>query len=190
VAIDEAAVWARLTSAELRAQELTRLTPSDPADERHRLAQELFFHLGGAIEFMAQLAADRRGVGSPESTTIANIGDQLRGDALEPTLRALYANPRQARFPADPYDDDGYLWRIFNYRHQVTHRGANPFHFNVQLVDSLSSAATPPPPHVTTHLLLDPLDPTRGPSREPLDADLNKMLELVRRRITAAMNAL
>lgn len=189
--MDEHAVWARLESADARAQGLVALTPSDSADLRHRLAQEFFFHLGGAVEFMAQLAAERRGVGSPDTVTMATVADRLRGDPLEAPLRALYTNPRREPFPSDPYSDTGRLWRIYNYRHQVTHRGANPFLFKQFLGDAaLSTAEIPPPQNPTAHFLLDPLDPAAGPSNETLATDTAEMVDLIRRLLTAAAAAL
>jgi hypothetical protein len=195
MAIDEDAVWAQVTSAEVRSAELLALNGGDlagaDANVRQRLVQEFFFHLGGAIEFMAQLAGERRGVGSPDDISASNIGGKLRGDPLETPLKALYLNTRREPFPTDPYDDQGYLWRIYNYRHQVTHRGANPFQFQVFLGDAgLSTATTPVPRDRSAHFLLDPLDPTRRASRERVADDMNKMLDLVRTRLTAAINAL
>jgi hypothetical protein len=195
MAIDEEAVLARVASARLRSSELLGLNGGDlagaDAHERQRLAQEVFFHLGGAIEFMAQLAGERRGVGSADTISASNISDRLRADPLEASLRNLYVSLRKAPFPNDPYDDEGYLWRIYNYRHQVTHRGANPFNFQVFLGDAaLSTAAAPTPRDRSAHLLLDPLDPGRGPSRETIRDDLNEMLDLVETRINAAIAAL
>jgi hypothetical protein len=189
--MDEQSVLARLHSARVRAHDLIALTPSDSAELRHRLAQEFFFHLGGTVEFMAQLAAERRGVGMPDEITMATVADRLVGDPLEAPLRALYINPRRQPFPADPYDDCGYLWRFYNYRHQVTHRGANPFHFNMYIADAgLSTATATPPQSPTTHFLLDPLDSSRGASRETISDDMGNMIDLIERLVATAMNAL
>ena len=187
--IDEDAVWARLTSAELRADELSKLTPSDPAEDRHRLAQEFFFHLGGAIEFMAQLAAERRSLGDPDKVTMKKSAELLAkkspSDPLEKPLCDLYINLGKVKFPSDPYAGDGLLWRIYNYRHQVTHRGANPFRIEV-------GKAPVPSIHFRLNPLdyLDPRHPDRGVSKRTIADDMASMLDLVRTRITAAMNAL
>lgn len=142
---------------------------------------------------MAQLAGAARGVGNVDTISMSNIADQLKGDPLEAPLRDLYVSLRKTPFPNDPYDDEGYLWRIYNYRHQVTHRGANPFNVQVFLGDAGLSTAdvhVAPGRATTIHLFLDPLDPSRGPSRASLADDLQKMIDLIRTRLTAAMNAL
>jgi hypothetical protein len=188
------AVWERLESAEIRGAELVALNGGElgGADPkvRQRLVQEFFFHLGGAIEVMAQLAGEQRGVGSSDTISISNIADQLKGDPLEGPLRDLYVSLRRAPFPANPYNDEGLVWRAYNYRHQVTHRGANPFLFHLRLGDAgVSSASSAGQENPSAHFLLDPLNPERGPSRETVRDDHAAMLALVRRRLTTAMNA-
>jgi hypothetical protein len=52
-------------------------------------------------------------------------------DPLRVALEALYANTRRRPVPSDPYSEEGIIFRIWNYRNQVTHRRRQPFQFNV-----------------------------------------------------------
>ena len=53
-----------------------------------------------------------------------------------------------------------------------------------------STARVPPPQNPTTHFLLDPRDAALGPSRETIQDEVEKMLDLVRTRLTVATNTL
>src|SRR5262249_22492049 len=128
------------------------------------------------------------------------------GDPLLAAMTGLYANPRRS-MPANPYTDDGVLARIWNYRHQVTHRRRQPFQFNVLLGDVgldfgdrlrgrwrryRHARKAPHPPlgrSGTAHLILDPRVPpgTRSASTFSIPSELNRMLDLVRERCEAAL---
>jgi hypothetical protein len=186
--MDAETVWDRFHSAQDRGKELLGLNggnlPGADPKLRQRLVQEFFFHLGGSIEFMAQLAGEQRGVATVETISISNIADQVRGDALEAPLRALYVNIRRHRFQVTP-NDEGYLSRVYNYRHQVTHRGANPFNFHTRLGDAATSMAEPPPPQNPSTFLVDPLDSARGPSRETIEFEVARGSVKHERRVWA-----
>jgi hypothetical protein len=126
----------RLGFARRRKEELLALNGGDflGADPQYRqqLVQEFFFHLVGAIEVLAQLVNEARNLGIPiEDASARRVSkDFPQGDALQAALAALYVNTRQP-VPSDLYSDDGVMYRIWNYRHQVTHRKRQPFHLNV-----------------------------------------------------------
>ena len=168
----------RLGFAERRLDELLDLNGGDLAGadvhERQQLIQELFFHLIGAIEVLAQLVNEARGLGlDDEDVAVYRVADRLGGGALAPPLRALHVTTRRQPLPADPYSDDGLLFRVYNYRHQVTHRRRNPFHFSI----GLGSVEWR-----TAHLLLDPRESAAGPSQATIEDDLRRALALVRER--------
>jgi hypothetical protein len=116
-AIDE-----RLAFARRRMEELLALNGGDlggaDASCRQQLVQEFFFHAVGAIELVAQAANDQRALGFDidEVSVWAVAGKLAPGDPLEPLLRDLYARVRRQPLPADPYSDDGYIFRLWNYR--------------------------------------------------------------------------
>jgi hypothetical protein len=76
-------------------------------------------------------------------------------------------NPAKVAMPADPYSDDGYLSRAYNYRHHVTHRRGNPWLFRIGDVPPVS-------------LAIDPRLPTgqgANHSLKPYDEELNEYSE-------------
>jgi hypothetical protein len=75
--------------------------------------------------------------------SVTRAARALQGDALEPLLRDLYVSTRGQPVPSNPYSDDALMFRICNYRHQVTHRRRNPFHFQIFLGDAALSTARP-----------------------------------------------
>jgi hypothetical protein len=83
---------------------------------------------------LAQLVDEARnlGLGIEDASASAVIRALPQGDGLRVALSALYANTRQGQpIPNDLYSDEGVMYRIWNYRHQVTHRQRQPFQFNV-----------------------------------------------------------
>jgi hypothetical protein len=144
--------------------------------ERQQLVQEFFFHLIGAIDLLAQLVNERRGLGlDTESVTVTAVRLLLPStDNLSTALQSLYVKTRGEPLPADPYNDDGYLFRAYNYRNQVTHRRRNPFTFRVGSLPSVS-------------FLLDPRTPKAGNSTRSVEEDMQNMLGLVTRRCTDAL---
>ena len=197
----------RLGYARVRINELLALNrgdlPGADAHARQRLTQEVFFHLVGAIEVFAQLVNEQRNLGvASEDVSIGRV-NLPAGDPLGPLVAALYANPKREPLPPDPYAADGLMYRIWNYRHQVTHRRANPFQMHLTL-----GARTPrraiwfttaarhglqrstPAPDRSGHFLLDPRSPPGTASDRPVQQELEAMYELVKERLDAAIGAL
>jgi hypothetical protein len=177
------------------------------ARERQMYAQEVFFHLVGAIEVFAQLVNDQRALGNAsEDVGISRLPARLpNGDALQGAVGALYVNTRNQAVPPEPYDGDGLMFRVWNYRHQVTHRERNPFFLQVGLNDALSLGGPEPlpeqvrrfaergdkPTERSAHFLIDPrIDPHEPDSlvsQLRVEWDLQAMLELVQERLEAAI---
>jgi hypothetical protein len=135
---------------------------------RHQLSQEFFFHLVGSIEYLAQLVNERRSIGFDAENVavhevIKRLGEQ---DAVLPLLKNLSANTRKRPFPANPYADEGLIYRVINYRNEIVHRHTNPFHFTM----SSNSA----------FFYLDPRNPSLGQSAYSIDTDLSSMYSFVR----------
>ena len=164
-------VTERLGFAEKRLKEFFALNGGDLAganpSERQQLLQEFFFHLVSTIEVLAQLVNEiRKLIRDPEDVSVRKISDMLpRTDPLKAKLAALYATTKGKDLPANPYSDDGYIFRIYNYRHQVIYRGTNPFLFRIP-----GRSASP---------LLDPRDSGRGASPKAVQDEMHYMLQLV-----------
>lgn len=154
--------------------------PSAPALEKHQLAQEFFFHLLGAVELTAQFTNEVLRLGIDlDRVTANNVIKKLAGQsAVYSALSDLYANPRKSPMPADPYSPDGLVYRAYNYRHQVTHRGMNPF------INRVGSS-----PEVS--FVLDPREnPPRKPSRLSLWVDMDAMYNRLSRGCQEVMRLL
>lgn len=136
VALTAEDVRERLSFARRRKEELIGLNGGDlPGADPHfrqQLVQEFFFHLVGAIEVLAQLVNEARnlGLGVEDASSKEVIKRLLQADVLRAPFALLYANTRE-RAPSNPYSDEGLIYRIWNYRHQVTHRRRQPFQFNI-----------------------------------------------------------
>ena len=143
--------------------------------ERQQLVQEFFFHLIGAADVLAQFVNERRNLGlDSEVVTISKVAGQLPpSDPLAATLRSLYVNVRARPVPADPYSDEGYLFRAYNYRHQVTHRRRNPFNFRAGGMPAVS-------------FKLDPRDSTSTLSTQSVEEDMRRMLKVFHDRCNVA----
>jgi hypothetical protein len=209
-------VRARLGYARIRIDELLVLNggdlPGADANERQQLTQEAFFHLVGAIEVFAQLANERRNLRRlSEDVSISKLATTSwlqPSDPLKAQATALYANTRHPAPAADPYSGDGLMWRIWNYRHQVTHRRANPFLMKLRLANERrwprrgfwwSTNRLPglqrsaPLPDRSGHFLLDPRGPNdqeSNVSERSVHVEMDAMFALVKERLDAAMTAL
>jgi hypothetical protein len=183
--LDFDAVEQRLRSAEKRRSQLVGLNggdlPGADADERQQLVQEFFFHLLGAVDVFAQYVAEQRGLKTAGNRSMGSLVGNLpqknipAADPLGVALRLLYVNTDKVPLPAYPYSDEGYLYRAYNYRHQVTHRRANPWLFRMW--------------DRTAVFLLDPREPAGdGPnhSTKTYDVEMTTMFQLISDRITAA----
>lgn len=175
----------RLDFAEKRMIELLRLNGGNlvAANESYRqqLVQEFFFHLVGAIDMLAQFVNEKRGLGIDlETVTTSRVVNQIPAtDVLKVKLGALYTNTRSHPLPLNPYSDDGYLFRIYNYRNQVAHRGRNPWNF--VMTGSQPASIT---------LQLDPRGPNRVGSTKTVQDELRYMLDLVRNRCREVLDLL
>jgi hypothetical protein len=178
-------VTERLQFARVRRDQLLTLNGGDlqHADphERQQLIQEFFFHLLGAVDVLAQLVNDRHGLGfDSEDVTIGYLQSRLSGDPLESDIQTLYARIRHMPLPTDPYSDEGYTFRAYNYRHQVTHRRRFPLLFRL--------GSTPP-----ASFILDPRqEPGQGPNHSvlPYDEELDRMLTIFGQGIRVVLAAL
>jgi hypothetical protein len=186
--ISKAMVNDRLCFAERRLAELLalnggQLASADPS-RRQQLVQEFFFHLVGATEIVASLLDQERKLGfDPDRVSLANVRNKLSAsDPVKQQLDSLYASVSGQPVPSNPYTDDAYIFRIRNYRHQVSHRGTNPFHFKAQLGGA--------PSQTTTHLLLDPRDPNSRESNRTARDELQYMLDLVKKRCNSTLDLL
>jgi hypothetical protein len=203
----------RLGSARRRKAELIALNGGDlpGADPHYRqqLVQELFFHLVGAIEVLAQLVNEARNLGlDVEDASARPVIQALpQGDGLRAALEALHADTRRRKpVPSDLYSDDGVIYRIWNYRHQVTHRGRQPFQFNVGIGTAIDFGPglrgrwrgfrhrrNPDPdtqaPGRSAHFILDPREPpgVRTASMYSVADELERMLELISTRCEDAL---
>lgn len=164
----------RIHYARRRMKELSALNNGDllsvASNERQLFLMEFFFHLVGAIDFLTQLVNEARNTGiDSERVDIPGVCKQLLpNDAIASKLRGLYKNPRKTLFPhKHPYTYAGEIYRIYNYRHQVSHRGLNPFCLEVG------------PGIRAIRLYLDPRKQAVGISKRTVQDDMESMLSLV-----------
>lgn len=173
-------VLSRLNFAARRLHDLLALGDLLEADasERDQLTQEFYFHLVSATDALAQLVNSVRGLGiALEDVSVHRVSDALRtSDPIKLKLGALHMRVKGEPVPSDPYSDEGYVFRLLNYRHQVSHRGRNPFYFRI--------GSEP-----TASLLLDPRIPAqelvgteRNPSMMSAPEELSYMFNLIERR--------
>jgi hypothetical protein len=129
-------VKARLVSADVRmkdylAQNGGQLTHHncDPY-LRDRTVQEFFFHLVGSIDFCAQHVNQRRpeaGVHYEGVTARALLKAGALHKVFTSIFKELTADTGYKKpVPQDWYSKEGVIYRIYNFRNQVTHRGINP----------------------------------------------------------------
>lgn len=170
--ISEEEIFQKLGFAERRMMDLLNLNegnfPGAPAFEKHLLAQEFFFHLLGAVELTAQFVNEACVLGlDPDEVSTGRVLNSLdQQHPVRTALAALYVNPRNDPMPSDPYSPEGMLYRAYNYRHQVTHRRANPFLYRV--------GSAPP-----VSFILDPRGPLQVPSERSIQEEMDQMLQLI-----------
>jgi hypothetical protein len=165
--------FARARLADLNALIQDSRFAADP-DARHQVTQEFFFHVVGATEYLAQLVNERRSLLlGAERVAVYKVAREIEkrdpADTLLAPLRGLSADTRKRPLPADPYSDEGLVYRIINYRNEVVHRNTNPFHFVLSAGPKVA------------FLWLDPRCHARGQSARPVDTDLSSMLAVVDR---------
>jgi hypothetical protein len=177
----------RLYSAEIRLEQLLKIaspwTRAEDAAERTRLAQEFFFHLIGAVEAVAHIINERRGLMKTGEVNIRTVCTRLpAGDKVLLALGGLCQQVRKTDVPRDPYGEEGLIFRAYVYRHMVTHRQMSRLVFRIGSEPAAS-------------LLIDPRDssapvPEANHSKRPVDDELRHMLAVVRGRCEEALRAL
>jgi hypothetical protein len=134
---DTRSVRNRLLFAKLRLGQLSLMAGGDfgvvSEIERQQPLQEFFFHLVGAIEFLAQTVNDaRKLIASEEDVSPYEVCRRLPDeDPIKELLNQLYPRTRHRQLPQDPYSEDGMHFRIITFRNRVCHHGRNPFCFRV-----------------------------------------------------------
>jgi hypothetical protein len=181
-------VMEKLGFAKYRLNDLSELNGGDLAGAdssyRQQLFQEFFFHLVGSIDLLAQLVNEIRGLGlDSHKVKVKSVSKELESsDRIKSILDSLYKNT-QDPFPSEPYTDEAYIYRIYNYRHQVTHRRRNPLYISEYYV-------SPKPPLPDVAFALDPRDPDKGPSNTDALVELQIMYELIEDRCLQIMENL
>ena len=187
MSISDDVVLEKLQFARQRLDDLIALNggvlPGANPSDRQQLLQEFFFHLIGAVDRLLQLTNDRRNLGLPsEEVSFWKVKNLLLPrDPLVPHLQGLYARTLGQALPQDPYTDDAYVFRAYNYRHHVTHRNRNPFHFRLSVKRDANLSLDPRVP-------IDPGEPRRGISDRSAKDELSHILELFDRRCRAALD--
>lgn len=181
LALDSPRRW-RWFGSRLRAEGLA----GADARIRLRLAQEFLFHAIGAVDAVAQIVNDRRGLGLDDATirsVTARIEDLNPVDPLLPVIGGLGQRTRERPVPTPPYTDDALLFRAMLYRHSVIHAHVHPFVF-------VAGGGRD-----DVHLRIDPRvgvnDPPYGPngniSTAPASGELRRILALCRARTTGVL---
>jgi hypothetical protein len=176
----EELVVERLEFAERRLRELLALNDGDlsraDVKGRQQLPQEFFFHLVGGINMLAQVVNQVRGLGiNTEDVSPHKVATALKPHPLGAQLGRLYERTKGEHLPTDPYTDQAYIFRIYNYRNQVAHVRRNPFLFRV--------GALPP-----ASLWLDPREPDGAASTRSVQEELEYMMNLVRNRCLVVLS--
>jgi hypothetical protein len=166
--------FARARLADLEMLIADNRLAADP-NARHQLTQEFFFHVVGATEYLAQLVNERRSLQmQSEDVAIHKVAKELeKHDPADPLLRplkGLSADTRKTALPANPYSEEGLIYRTINYRNEVVHRNTNPFHFAMSAGPKVA------------FFWLDPREPGRGQSNRPVNVDLSRMFSVIDER--------
>jgi hypothetical protein len=157
--LTEGEVLQKLSFAERRLRDMRTLNSGRfsgaPAAEKHQLGEEFFFHLIGAVDLTAQFVNATCGLGlAADRVTMSAVLSRLtHPPELRATLSALHARPWRDPMPSDPYSPAGLVYRAHNYRHQVTHRQANPYVFRVGDLPEVSFELDPRKSRVTPSAL-------------------------------------
>jgi hypothetical protein len=102
-----------------------------------------------------------------EDVSVALVSNKLsNSDPIKIRLAFVHTTTHGQPLPSNSYNEEGYIFRILNYRYQVAHRNRNPFFFRVHLGSASST------PHESL-LLLDPRDPDHVPSNRPAQYELH-----------------
>jgi|GEM_PF-2340804 len=190
IKVDKQSVLDRLDFAKRRLTDLEELAcngedlaGADPK-ERQQLIQEFFFHLVGAIEFLAQVVNTSKTLKiNAEEVTISGVCKKLNiNDPIKSILGKLHPKTRGKPLPNDPYSEEGCHFRIFVYRNRVCHHGHNPFHFR----DYIGGPKEKP----STSLILDPRNRSLGASKESAISELKQFYDLVYNKVLKVLQEL
>lgn len=134
-------VKTKLEFAKIRLEELKSLNNGYLAGadgkKRQQLIQEFFFHLVGAIDFLAQAINISQNLSIDiEDVNFVKVIEKLdkkfgKNNQISKMLNELHPHTYKKPLPVDPYSAEGCLFRILVYRNTVTHQKNHPFHINV-----------------------------------------------------------
>jgi hypothetical protein len=154
--------------------------PGANPSERQMLAQEFFVHLVGSIDYLFQRINEVEDLGlDKDDVTIFKILRKLDNKKpLYKELSSLYCNPKKE---PNLINDGGYsfcnsekglIYRLWNYRHQVVHRGRQAFYITMPVGSTTSVKRG-------ANLVLDPRSKPPVGSNRTVQTDLMEMLNLV-----------
>lgn len=174
----------KLSFAKNRLDEICQLVAANKisadAKLRQQLAQEFFFHLLGAVDYLAQLVNTSKNLGmASDEVLVYKVRDKLKqafiNDPLISILDSLSVNIKKEPFPSDPFSDFGLMYRLINYRNEVVHRNTNPYHFILSAGSGFAE------------FWLDPRDYSIGKTGVCVDTDLKNMFNFIEQRIQQAL---
>lgn len=177
-------VLSKLSFAKKRLDEICQLVSSNSisvdANLRQQITQEYFFHLLGAVEYLAQLVNKNLDLGiDPAHVSVYKVCEGLRltrnHDPLIPILDALSVDTKKPFPTTDPFAGKGLVYRLINYRNEVVHRNTNPFHFSMREGPGFAE------------FWLDPREHSIGKTGVCVDVDLKSMFNIVEQQIQAAL---
>lgn len=106
------------------------ISGAQPRD-RQQLIQEFFFHLSGAIDFLAQEVYLKRSLKIADQVNPRSVARALSStDPIRQELLALHPDTRGLLL-LDPYSEPGSHFRIILFRNFVTHIRHSPFFFRM-----------------------------------------------------------
>jgi hypothetical protein len=182
----------RLYFAERRLNDLRSFSFGDLGAAAHRdrqsLVQEFFFHLCGAIDFLAQEVNSVRRLGiSKENVSVASVRRKLTpNDPIRSLLLELHPSTRKRPLPTDPYSEESSHFRIMLLRNFVSHIRHNPFSFCISIGSDTSPSA---------HFFLDPRkhyvpQDRRTPSKREAIEEMITFLGVVRSKCDMVLKEL
>lgn len=158
--------------------------PGANSSDKQMLAQEFFVHLVGSIDYLAQWINNVQSLGmDKDKVTISKICGKLdKNKPLYKVVSSLYCNPRdephllEEKGYSFSNSQKGLIYRMWNYRNQVVHRGRQAFFTITPFVNDTVVK-------YGSHLVLDPRSEKFMASNRTVQEDLEEMLNLVRNKI-------
>lgn len=175
--IDPEQINNRLSFAKRHLEELVKINKKygdlsiAKSTYKQQLIQEFFFHLVGAIEFLAQLVNASKKLGIDiEDVNVVRVCNRLsKGDKIRVLLEKLHPKTRGQNLPQDPYSEEGSHFRIILMRNRVCHHAREPFFIRIIV----------PPGSPKTSLFIDPRYSNKGGSKKLVIDELNEFWDLV-----------